>query len=249
MNKSRCLILDIETSPLLVYSWGIRDQHIGLDQIHTDWYIMAWSAKWVGEKAPVIYRDLRNKKLGNDKPILRPLWKLLNEADIVVTQNGREFDSKKINARFMLNGMKPPKPYQHFDTYQLVKRVASFTSNRLEYLTDKFCSTHKKSSHGKFSGWKLWIECLKGNIQAWNEMKAYNIKDVLSTEELYLKIRAWAPETFPKTFNLTDKEAQCGTCGYKGRMKEGRPRKAKTFMYRQNSCPKCGTWQIGERLK
>lgn len=247
MQRFKALVLDIETSPLLAYLWELGEQRVSLDQIHTDWQIMAWSAKWLKEPNNKIkYYDIRNAK--DDKRILKPLWTLLNEADIVITQNGQHFDSRKINARFMLHGLPPPKPYRHIDTYRLVKKVAAHTSNKLEYLTAKLCKTHKKISHKKFPGLKLWKECLKGNKAAWNEMKFYNIEDVLSTEELYLAIRAWAPESMPKIFNQTDVSSECGVCGYKGRMKEGKPRKAKTYMFVQNSCPSCGSWQTGKRV-
>lgn len=250
MNKSKVLVLDIETSPILAYIWELGEQHVNLSQIHTDWHIMAWSAKWLDEPAhKVIYHDLRNVKNGDDKSILKPLWDLLNEADIVITQNGQNFDSRKITARFMLHGMKPPKPFQHIDTYRLVKRVADFTSNKLEYLTDKFCATHKKVSHGKYPGLQLWIECLKGNKLAWDEMKYYNIKDILSTEELYNHIKAWAPDTMPKVYPLTDKADTCGTCGYVGPMRLGRDRVKKSGVYTQNSCPQCGAWQSIKQKK
>lgn len=250
MNKQKALILDIETSPLLAYIWELGDQNVSLGQIHTDWHIMAWSAKWLGDpETRVVYYDLRNEKSGDDKKILTPLWSLLNEADIVITQNGQHFDSRKINARFMLHGMNPPKPYLHIDTYRLVKKVAAFTSNKLEYLTDKFCNKHKKVTHGKFPGLKLWIECMKGNKEAWNEMKFYNVKDVLSTEELYNQVKAWAPETMPKIYPMTKDSDTCHTCGYQGQMREGRPRIRKSGVYTQDSCPKCGSWQVVKQKK
>lgn len=245
----KTLVLDVETAPLLVYVWNLKDQYIEPDQIHKDWYIMAWSAKWLGKPKSLVYYDTRHQKPGDDRQILKPLWEMLNEADIVITQNGTAFDSKKINARFMLNGFKKPKPFVHWDTYLLVKKVAAFTSNRLEYLTSKFCVTHQKTSHGKFRGWSLWIECLKGNKKAWEEMKRYNIKDVLSTEELYHAIRGWAPDSFAKVFEVTDSSRECGTCGYKGPMREGKPRKAKKFSYKQHSCTRCGAWQVAEKIK
>lgn len=242
--KSKALVLDIETSPILAYLWELGEQNVSLGQIHTDWHIMAWSAKWLEEpENKVTYYDIRGKK-GNDKSIMKPLWDLLDEADIVITQNGEHFDSRKINARFMLHGMKPPKPYLHIDTYKLVKKVAAFTSNKLEYLTDKFCVKHKKTSHGKFPGLQLWIECLKDNNEAWNEMKYYNIKDILSTEELYLTVKAWAPESMPKMFPMTAAVDTCSTCGYFGKMRAGRDRIRKGGVYTQNSCPKCGSWQV-----
>jgi len=245
MNKQKALVLDIETSPILAYIWELGEQAVSLGQIHTDWHIMAWSAKWLDDPASkIFYKDLRGVKNGDDISILKPLWNLLNEADIVITQNGQRFDSRKINARFMLHGMNPPKPYLHIDTYRLVKRVAAFTSNKLEYLTDKFCVEHKKITHGLFPGLKLWIECLKGNKKAWDEMKRYNIKDVLSTEELYKRVKAWAPETMPKLYPLTPDQQTCSTCGYLGPMREGRDRVRKSGVYTQSSCPKCGSWQI-----
>lgn len=246
--NNRVLVLDIETSPLEVYVWQLKDQYIDVSQLKKDWHIMAWAAKWLNDPAnSTVYYDLRHTKNGDDKAILKPLWKLLNEADIVLTQNGKEFDSKKINARFMLHGMTPPKPYEHMDTYKVVKKLAAFTSNKLEYLTDKFCTKYKKLSHKKFPGLSLWIECLNGNKEAWDEMKKYNIHDVLSVEEFYNKIKAWAASVGPQIY--TASASSCGTCDYRGKMVEGKPRRAKKYSYRQHSCPNCGSWQIAERIK
>lgn len=246
MIKSKALILDIETSPILAYIWELGEQNVSLGQIHTDWHIMAWSAKWLGEPdSSIIYMDVRNSK--NDKAILLSLWKLLNEADIVITQNGKNFDHRKINARFINYGITPPKPYQHIDTYILAHKVAAFTSHKLEYLTDKLCEKHKKISHSQFPGLKLWIECLKGNKKAWDEMKYYNIKDVLSTEELYLALKAWAPESMPKIYPMTKDTSKCHTCGYTGQMRAGRDRIRKSGVYTQDQCPKCGSWQIARK--
>lgn len=250
MADQKVLILDIETSPLLVYVWSLKDQYVGLNQMVKDWHIMAWSAKWLGEPASkIMYHDQRNLKAGNDLPILRPLWRLLNKADIVLTQNGKAFDAKKINARFMLHGLKPPRPYKHLDTYLIAKKVASFTSHSLEYLSERFCVKYKKLAHAKFPGLSLWVECLKGNREAWEEMRRYNIHDVLATEEFYNRIRAWAPESAPKPFRNTGSGEVCGTCGEKGRMtKQGYSVKDK-FRYQQWQCQVCGHWKTGDRVK
>lgn len=58
-------------------------------------------------------------------------------------------------------------------------------------MTDKFCKKYKKLKHKKFPGHELWKECLKGNKEAWNEMRKYNIHDVLATEELYNVLKQW----------------------------------------------------------
>jgi len=245
MKQSKVLTLDIETSLMLVYTFNLGKQVVRSDQIYEDWAMLSWCAKWLGAKP--LYDDCKNDK--DDKRILKKLWALLNEADIVVTHNGRKFDSRRINARFMVHGMPPPAPYKHFDTYQLIKIVADHTSNSLAYITKKLKIKHEKSDHKQFKGRALWEECRKGNKQAWNEMKKYNIQDVLGTEDLYLKLRAWAPQSFPKTYMMTDENHECGTCGYEGSMREGKPRKTKKYSYRQNSCPKCGAWQSAGRIK
>lgn len=249
-EQLKVLVLDIETSPLLVYAWDLKDQNFSLSNLAQDWHLMGFAAKWLGAApSKTVYHDQRNaKQLDNDRELLTVLWKLLDEADIVITQNGVNFDSPKINARFIMHGMNPPSPYRHLDTYQIAKRSARFTSNKLEYLTDKLCTKYKKLKHTKFPGLSLWINCIKGNLKAWNEMRRYNIHDVLSTEELYLKLRAWAPENAPDVFFGADPMHQCRVCGRAGRMTARGTRVTKRFKFRRYQCQECGSWSTGERL-
>ncbi len=187
----KILLLDIETLPLVSYTWGMFDQNVALNQIKEDWTIAAFAAKWHGSKE-VIYIDNRDKKdVRDDRDILKVAWKLMNEADIIVGQNSKSFDIKKLNARFILNGMKPPSSYKQFDTMRVAKKVFAFTSNKLEYMSDKLCKQYKKLKVTKFPGFNLWSECMKGNKEAWIEMERYNKLDVLSLEELYDKLKAW----------------------------------------------------------
>lgn len=194
------LVFDIETAPCLSYHWGLWQQNIGLNMLVRDWAVISWSAKWVGEDE-VMYEDCRDHFDGSaesvykeidDKSILESIWKLLNEADIVVTQNGKKFDVKKLNARFLSHGMKPPSSYKHIDTLQIAKRHFAFTSNKLEFMTDKFCKRYKKLTHGKFPGFELWKQCQLGNQEAWDEMEEYNMYDVLSLEELVFVLAPWS---------------------------------------------------------
>lgn len=188
----KILTLDIELKPIVAYVWQVWGEfNISPDQILEDWSVISWSAKWI-DGDEVIYRDLRDKKdLMDDKEILEDLWKLLDEADIIITQNGKKFDEKKINARFFKHNMRPPSCYRHIDSKQIAKKIFGFTSNSLAYMTKEFNEIYKKLDHAEFAGFKLWLECIRGNIKAWDEMKTYNIHDVLSLEELYIKMRPW----------------------------------------------------------
>lgn len=183
----KVLVFDIETSPLLVYTWGIWQQNISLDMLLEDSSILSWSAKWVGEDK-VMYEDVRGQRnLRNDKRLVTNLRNLLDQADILVTQNGKSFDVKVLNARLVHYDIDPPSDCEHIDTLAIAKKYFKFPSNKLSYMTGNLCTEHVKSGHKKFPGNTLWVECLKDNKEAWAEMEAYNKLDVLSLEELYLK--------------------------------------------------------------
>ena len=187
----RILVYDIETAPLLGYCWSLWDNNLGLNQVQSDWHVLSWAAKWMGEDT-VYYEDQRNaKNIEDDKKILEGIWKLLDECDFVVTQNGKKFDQKKLNARFIIHRMKPPSTYRHIDVLQIAKSQFGFTSHKLEYMTKTLCKKYKKSGHPKFSGFEMWSECMKGNLEAWEEMENYNVLDILSLEELYTIISPW----------------------------------------------------------
>ncbi len=214
MSKPKVLLLDIETAPIIGYVWGLWDNNLGLNQIKSDWHVLAWAAKWLGDPASkIMYQDQRNaKNVEDDKKILAEIWKLMNEADIIITQNGKSFDAKKLNARFILNGFKPPSSYRHIDTKRIASNKFGFTSNKLEYMTNKLCTKFKKLKHSKFSGFELWSECLKGNIKAWKEMEKYNKYDVLSLEELYNKLQPWDNSINFNVYNDTlDLICACGS--------------------------------------
>jgi uncharacterized protein YprB with RNaseH-like and TPR domain len=198
-SSAKVLVLDIETAPLEVFCWGLFDQNIGLEMIKQDWSVLSWSAKWVGSDK-VMYMDTSAKKdVRDDRDIVAAIWKLLDEADITLTQNGVRFDIKKLNTKFLDYGFPPPSSFRNIDTLQISKKYFAQTSNKLEYLTKKYCKKFKKSGHKKFPGFSLWKECMAGNAEAWKEMAEYNKIDVLSLEELYLDyLRVW-----DKTINFS----------------------------------------------
>lgn len=240
MSKPKILLLDIETAPILGYVWGLWENNLGLNQIKSDWHILAWAAKWLEDPvSKIMYQDQRKaKNIEDDKQLLKGIWKLIDDADIIITQNGVSFDIKKLNARFVLNGMPPPSSFKHVDTKRIASKKFAFTSNKLEYMTNKLCTKYKKLKHNKFSGFELWSECLKGNLEAWNEMEKYNKYDVLSLEELYLKLQPWDNSI---NFNLyTDDLTKVCACGSTSFKKNGY-KYTSVGKYQRYSCLSCGS--------
>lgn len=213
-SKPKILVCDIETSPIIAHVWSLWENNVALNQIVADWHILSWSAKWLGDPAKkIMYRDQRGlKDISDDGKLLADLWLLLDEADIIITQNGKSFDAKKLNARFIMNGFQPPSKYRHLDTKRMASGCFGFTSNKLEYMTDKLCVKYSKLNHKEFPGHTLWTECLKDNPKAWKAMEKYNKHDVLATEELFLALRPWASDITLHTYTADqDHECDCGS--------------------------------------
>lgn len=215
-GQARILILDIETAPILGNVWRIWKENVGLNQIERDWFILSFGAKWLGEDW-LIYEDQSRvpvQQIEDDKILLAKLWKLLDEADIVVAHNGRKFDVRKINARLVMNGFKPPSPFKIVDTLEIAKASFAFTSNRLEYLADKLNKKYRKQKHADYPGFELWRAVMAGDKKAWAAMRTYNEHDVLSLEEVYLTLRPW-DRRHPNVDVYADDSEQvaCPYCG------------------------------------
>lgn len=236
--RPKILFVDIETSPLLVYTFGVNDQYVSTDQIYQDWNILSYCAKW-GHENKVIYRDLSSTRdKTNDKALVKDLWKLLNEADVVIGQNLDRFDKKKINARIIFHGMQPPSFYKTIDTLKINRKNFGFTSNKLAYVTEFLDTKRKKLKHKKFPGLDLWKECLKNNPEAWEEMQEYNINDVLSLEDLYRKVAPWDSSVNFGVYrpgNVT----QCDACGSVNIIRKGHYYTS-VGKYQKWRCKDCG---------
>lgn len=240
LTGPRIVTLDIETAPIQSHHWRLWKENIGLSQIMAEWSVLSFCAKWLDARIP-IYEDVSGQDdVRDDSNLLGKLWTVLDEADFVVAQNGKRFDLKKIRARMVMHGMPPFSPVTVIDTMLIAKDVFGFTSNRLEWLSTHL-SKVKKLKHGKFPGFDLWTECLKGNPAAWAEMKKYNIVDVRATEEVYLSLRPWA-EGHPNVAAFwPDEEMRCPKCGSKHLTQRGF-QYTQTGQYHRYSCNKCGGW-------
>ena len=242
MKKPKILLLDIETKPILAHVWGLWDNNVALNQIVSDWSIMSWAAKWLDDPASALkYEDQRGaKNIEDDSRLLKGIWKLLNQADIVVTHNGKKFDIKKLNARFIEHGFRPPGTFKHIDTLELVKRQFGFSSNKLEFVAKKLGTKRRKKAHKKYPGHELWVECLKGNQDAWREMEVYNRFDVLVLEEVYHKLLPWG--TGPGVNFAVFDPGAVNSCSCGGKVvKDGHAYTA-TGKFQRYYCGSCGAW-------
>lgn len=213
MSEPKILTVDIETLPIGAHVWRLFDQNVGLNQISEDWAMLSFGAKYLG-KRKLYYADTRSAPGGvrDDKDIVAQLVALLDEADVVVGQNVRRFDLKKLRARAILHGLPPFREPKVIDTMEMAKGTGAFTSNKLEYLSAHL-TDEPKSKHLKYPGFELWAGIMRGEIAAWDEMKKYNLKDVTATEKVYLALRPWAPRLPNLAQFYYDALLRCPRCG------------------------------------
>ncbi len=243
MSGPKIIVLDIETSPIIAYVWGLYKVFVSPNQIVRDWAILSYCAKTLGDKKVRYMDNAKKERYDDDADLMHGIWKELDEADIVVTQNGIRFDIKKINARFLVHGLPPPRPYKVIDTMVEAKKIAALTSNKLEWLA-RVLAGGKKDTHADFPGFELWLQCMAGNKKAWASMRRYNPQDVIETEAVYLKLRPYIIG-HPNVAAYDDGEdTRCPKCN-SATMRPRGYALTQTGKYKRYQCGDCHGWARG----
>jgi DNA polymerase elongation subunit (family B) len=206
----KILMFDIETSPMEVYVWGLWKQKISIQNVMEDWIVLMWAGKWLCDSRTFGERITVEEVLAkNDERIVRAIWKVLDEADIVVAHNAWGFDVRKLNARFLYYKMTPPSPYQVIDTYKAARKQFNLSSYKLDYL-NQYLNLDEKKDPQSFT---LWKRVMKGEEKAIREMYAYNVQDVAALEDLYLALRPWIKSHPNLGLYMDMDEPVCSNCG------------------------------------
>ena len=214
VDLPKILLFDIETSLMEVYVWGLYKQFIPHTNIIKDengnvktWFCLSWAAKWLYDDTILSDIVAPDESIARDDGrILKSIWKLLDEADIVIAQNGDKFDIRKLNARFIVNGIYPPSPFRTVDTLKVARREFAFVSYKQDFLTKHFKLPQKLSTE-----FQLWVDCMAGDQKRLDEMAEYNRHDVMGLEQVYLKLRPYI-KNHPNLGVLMEMDV-CPNCG------------------------------------
>lgn len=211
-RTARILLLDIETLPGEFYAFDPKVEYLSPDKKIKDWSISCYAAKWLFE--PEIMGEVVTKQEAFDRKelsILEGIWKLMNEAHIIVTQNGNNFDIKKIKTKFIKYNFIPPSKFLSVDTLQVARSEFGFTYNRLDELGQEFGIGKKIDM--VFNDWKM---CLTNDDDAedyLHNMLTYCKRDVAPLlEDVYLHMLPWIPN-HPNLSLYTDQDEEvCRNC-------------------------------------
>jgi DNA polymerase elongation subunit (family B) len=234
----RALVIDIETSPNLAHVWSLWNQNVSLSQLQQTGQVISFAAKWLGERKVEFWSDFHD---GHDAMVARA-HELFDEADAIITYNGRRFDVPHLHREFLLAGLTPPSPHKDIDLYQTVKSRFRFASNKLQHVATQLGIGGKVEHEGH----GLWVKCMAGDAKAWARFKRYNIQDVHLTEELYDRLLPWI-SGHPHR-GLTDGATGdvCGKCGGSALTRRGYLL-TNTGRYQRFQCSGCGAWSRGGR--
>ena len=204
------IFLDFETMPNLVRTWRKWEQNV----IWYERYSYIWSISYGYEGSDKVYHKnitdfpLYKKDKYSDEALVKFVWDLLTEADIVVAHNGNAFDLKLITGRFAHYKLGAPSPYKQVDTKLLFKKYFNEDSNSLKDICLKHGLPHKLETGGE----KLWEDCEKGDKKAIAKMRWYNNGDIVSLKAAYYFVLPFCTQ-LPNIGIMIGERSVCPNCG------------------------------------
>lgn len=239
-NPAKVLFFDIETSLMEVLVFGLwKNFRIPNHRVKKDWKILCFSAEWMGS-GEVQRFQMTEKELAeaDDRRLTKELWKLMDEADIIVAHNLLRFDFPKANAKFLEHGFGLPSPVQFIDTFKLAKKNLSPTSLSLDYLAKL------TGSEGKIESTGLWDRIAAGEYQALEEMATYCDQDVKELIHVFLELRPYLKGLPNMGLFAKGTVPVCSSCGSDDLMydKNYTPYRTTVNEFESMKCACCGSW-------
>lgn len=205
----KVLFYDIETSFCKGHFWRPGwNQTIHPHQITEHAKIISIHWKW-GDKEEVNNLDWGlNKQC--DKKMLKKFIKELDKADLVVTHNGKRFDTPWLRTRAMFHNIDFRPKYNELDTYKLAKKYLNLPSNSLKEVCKYFGLESKKDA----GGIQTWIDVIyKKDKKALEHLLYYGDGDITSLEAVYNKFLPYVMNTTHSAVLSGGNKFSCPNCG------------------------------------
>lgn len=240
----KLVFFDVENSPSLGYYYDLYKEGNIVSTVQP-WFMLSFAWKRPGTdrvycRGLIDYPGYEKDKT-NDEKLVKDLWKLFDENDILVGQNINRFDIRKANSRFLYWNLPPPSPYRTVDTLQISRRVSKQDSNSLGSLSKFFGYGDKLPT----TGWDTWQGAIDGKRSAWDVLKKYNQHDVRITEKVWSRLAPYLPN-HPALTALGS--PGCPVCQSLNVQSRGWNH-AKTQQTPRLQCTNCGHWFTGTPIR
>lgn len=226
---ARVLLYDLEVSRAIVEGyWNKYDFNV-VKTVRPQ-ILMSYAYKWLGDKR-IFFRSIHS--YDNYHDFVKSLRDVLDECDIAIGHNLKQFDDKMSNRFIIGEGIDPPSRYRQIDTLQAARSNFKFQSNRLGELGEYLGLGGKE----KITYADLEDDFL--NNPTWSvikKMEKYNKRDVELLEKVYIKLRPWI-KNHPNLSVMGNAEA-CPFCQSTSISYNGN-RYTNTGVYRRATCKDC----------
>lgn len=210
------LFLDTEVAPLIVASWGIHDQKILSKDIIQDWFFVSGQWSWNDQKKVNTVSLLDdgkrfNKNHRDDYHVVKTLHEVIDTADILVGHNVKNYDLKRLYAKFLEHKLKPPSPVQVVDTLTWSKKFG-FTSRKLGDLCKKL-ELENKLSHAP----NVFLKAAMGDKDAVKQIVKYGKGDIPTLRQLYYVLKPYSNHPNTNLYGATEGCPSCGSLHFQAR--------------------------------
>ena len=232
MTGPKILLWDAETAPIEAYVWRLWKTNV--IEVIEDWYFLSAAWQWYGDDE--IHFERKSRQKANDRKLTETIWNLLDEADIVVAQNGDRFDQPKAWAKFIQYGLGPPSHYQEIDTLKMARKHG-FTSKSLDSLAKRLGIGKKLPHQGK----NTWLGCINEDAESWRIMEEYNKHDVWLLNEVWGVLAPYndvKPNMQQWTGTNTCINPRCGS----GNIQQRGVYRTHANVYKRYQCNDCGKY-------
>jgi DNA polymerase elongation subunit (family B) len=234
----RTIVLDLEISPHLTYTYDTFETNV-VKMVRPQ-FLLSFQYRELGSMNVNVvalpdFVDHYKRKPYSDEMVVKALWKVIDEADVIIGHNVRAFDLKKSNARFAYWGLPAPSQYQIIDTLTLARGKFGFPGNSLAKLAE-FLNVEQGKLH---FGIEEWVACIEGDPDAWKRERKYGARDIQVTEEIYLKLRSYM--TNHPNMNTLTGEIACHACTSKNLKPKGYRLLVGGTKKKRFLCRDCGT--------
>lgn len=236
--QPKILTVDIERLPGLARVWDQKTRFVPISNFTRLPSLLCFSAKWLGSKQVEFY-----SAWDDAEQMVNRSWELYDEADAVITFNGRRFDNKHLRSEWLVSGMTPPSPWKDIDLYQIAASQYGFESKSLVHLCYRLGLESKAGRYDAVAAEK----CLDGDPAAQKMMARYNKQDVRITEAAYLRMLGWIHNHPMLATPSSDDDALCNKCPDGGDLERRGTYLAQQIRYVRYQCRQCGGWVRGSR--
>lgn len=237
-SPRQVLFLDIETKPAVVHAWKLHDQTIALNQVLDPGGMICFGALWEGSSELLFHADW----IDGHARMIETAYRLLGEAETVVTYYGDKFDLPKLRGEFLLADLPPLPPIISIDLQKTMKKFG-LLSSKLAFVGPLLTGEGKE----RHEGHALWAKVMAGDAEAQARMESYCRQDVRLLEGVYGRVRPYLGRGRPAR-RAPMPTPSCGACGCAKTEKCGLELTA-AGLVRLFRCPTCGKMQQGGRVE